>query len=698
MSGRHARAAVIADRLEAELVRLGRWSKVPIDPARLVDMGAFGQKTLAAEEWIQFVLLSRLREIVAANGELPATSEVAVWATREFDGDLDAGPLIALLGELDELIEGPEGGGGLEALLAAAKQGDARALDRILDRGVDPQARGEHGLTALHVAAAGGHAALPALLANPLQVDVSTIVRATSDGGFATVAERLLATGFEVDARTVPTEMTPLMLAVYFGQREVAAVLRSHGADESARDYLGRSAERLGVFQIVARVIELCRRLPMVASAYVAQIHAPVTHQYTTPVLGLELTGALPGDAFAAWPADHPIVAFVLAEDAVSRLVRLAPPVYTRPVIPPGRTLADAIAGGVGGSVLDVPGDGKSYAVALADGRVPVLVRELGHAVRVCISGVKSWYQRGDSQDAAMLPDVIATTQAWATGHAEVATIYEIALAASTALGEAIDEPFDVSIPGTPDPTEMWLRPRDPESASVGIFDGRVVVSVDGARRDIQIGSRSELADSRTTIIAAVREQLALAVRNRAISERIRGLVTTLAGELAKRLETPCVASDNDRVTHEAAIVATITGSISGSPAADDARELVRIVSERGVIRGHAGLVGAAGWDGDESQLRSDVDGIVAAILRQRATLTLDRLVVGRRYRVLETIQELPKGEIVFFEGFDDIDNHHGCYDFRTAGGKAVRVCGDFSTPDNTALGETHRYLEPVDG
>jgi hypothetical protein len=85
------------------------------------------------------------------------------------------------------------------------------------------------------------------------------------------------------------------------------------------------------VFPTVARVIALCRRLPMVVSAHVAQIHAPVTHQYTTPVLGLALAAPLPGDAFAGWPAELPIVVVVLADDAVSRLVQLAPAVYTRP-------------------------------------------------------------------------------------------------------------------------------------------------------------------------------------------------------------------------------------------------------------------------------------------------------------------------------------------------------------------------------
>lgn len=118
------------------------------------------------------------------------------------------------------------------------------------------------------------------------------------------------------------------MIASYFGQREVAAVLLAHGAAPALRDALGRTAERLAVFPTVARAIRLCRGLPMVKSAHLAQLHAPHTHQYTSPALGLELTAALPGDAFAGWPASEPLVVFGLGDDALSRLARLSPPIY----------------------------------------------------------------------------------------------------------------------------------------------------------------------------------------------------------------------------------------------------------------------------------------------------------------------------------------------------------------------------------
>lgn len=101
------RATALADRIETELRRLGRWSAAPIDPARLIDMGPFGMNTLAAEEWLQHVLLVRLREVLAKGEPLPRDSQLGPWATRQLDGDPDAGPLLELLRELDAVAADP---------------------------------------------------------------------------------------------------------------------------------------------------------------------------------------------------------------------------------------------------------------------------------------------------------------------------------------------------------------------------------------------------------------------------------------------------------------------------------------------------------------------------------------------------------------------------------------------------------------
>ncbi len=57
-------------------------------------------------------------------------------------------------------------------------------------------------------------------------------------------------------------------------------------------------------------------------------------------------------------------------------------------------------------------------------------------------------------------------------------------------------------------------------------------------------------------------------------------------------------------------------------------------------------------------------------------------LEVGATYRVVTSVQELTRGAVVRFVGFDDIDNHHGCYEFVTLDGGTLKVCGDFSNRD----------------
>ena len=218
-SERHARLADLADQLEAELRRLGRWSATPLDPARLVDMGPFGMNTLAAEEWLQFVLLERLRGLVESGGELPATSDTAHWAMRQFDGD-DVPALLGLLRQLDALV-----------------------------------AEDEH-------------------------------------------------------AKSPPASSAP-----------------SHPTHPSAdMASLGRA------------LVACCERLPMVRSAYLVQVYAPLSEELSSALVGFDLSAMLPPDAFSSWPAEHPIIAFVLGDDAVSRLVRQTRPAYTAsaPHDPPG--------------------------------------------------------------------------------------------------------------------------------------------------------------------------------------------------------------------------------------------------------------------------------------------------------------------------------------------------------------------------
>jgi len=93
-----------ADEIEVELKRMGRWMENPLPDEYFVDMGAFGSNTMGFEQWLQFVLIPRIREVVQEKSNFPAGSNLAPYGIRYFDGDTNAKTLQDILYSLDQLI------------------------------------------------------------------------------------------------------------------------------------------------------------------------------------------------------------------------------------------------------------------------------------------------------------------------------------------------------------------------------------------------------------------------------------------------------------------------------------------------------------------------------------------------------------------------------------------------------------------
>lgn len=98
----HELLAEKADEIEAELRRLGWWNTPKPD---MNFKQAFGMDTMAFAQWLTYVLVPRIREIVATEADPPRSSSVGVQAVRELDGDPEAEDLKGLLSELDGIIE-----------------------------------------------------------------------------------------------------------------------------------------------------------------------------------------------------------------------------------------------------------------------------------------------------------------------------------------------------------------------------------------------------------------------------------------------------------------------------------------------------------------------------------------------------------------------------------------------------------------
>ena len=96
---------VKVEEIERELKRAGMWHAEPPPPEAFEFTRAFAGDTMAYSQWLQFVFLPRVHEILDGGGELPSSSSVGTQAVREFDGYDEAVDVVRVLGEFDAMIE-----------------------------------------------------------------------------------------------------------------------------------------------------------------------------------------------------------------------------------------------------------------------------------------------------------------------------------------------------------------------------------------------------------------------------------------------------------------------------------------------------------------------------------------------------------------------------------------------------------------
>jgi uncharacterized protein YqcC (DUF446 family) len=105
MKNKHEIVAEKIAAIEAEMKRIGMWQETPLSEAAYRFTQAFAMDTMAFSQWLQFVFIPRVKQIVAEKGTFPTASMVAAQAVREFDTDpLDTSHLQTLLSEFDRMF------------------------------------------------------------------------------------------------------------------------------------------------------------------------------------------------------------------------------------------------------------------------------------------------------------------------------------------------------------------------------------------------------------------------------------------------------------------------------------------------------------------------------------------------------------------------------------------------------------------
>jgi uncharacterized protein YqcC (DUF446 family) len=105
MAASYDGASEYADRIEQELRRINIWQSDPLPEAAYQSERAFCGDTMSFYQWLQFVLIPRIRKVVAERGVFPPSSHVGAYAVRELDGCNEASELIPLLSQFDRFIE-----------------------------------------------------------------------------------------------------------------------------------------------------------------------------------------------------------------------------------------------------------------------------------------------------------------------------------------------------------------------------------------------------------------------------------------------------------------------------------------------------------------------------------------------------------------------------------------------------------------
>ncbi len=101
------RVGHLLDELERELRRLQLWQAAEPEAEALASSLPFAVDTLAFHQWLQFVLLVRLRALLAQRSALPSNVSVYPMATEVYKSCLsEHGALLELIALLDEALSG----------------------------------------------------------------------------------------------------------------------------------------------------------------------------------------------------------------------------------------------------------------------------------------------------------------------------------------------------------------------------------------------------------------------------------------------------------------------------------------------------------------------------------------------------------------------------------------------------------------
>ncbi len=93
--------------IESEMQRVGLWSAGAPSPEAFLSDQPFSYDTMTLIEWVQFVFLKKMKELIENDMPLPSRCGISPMAEEYFKGlSVDSSRLLALFGEVDVILGG----------------------------------------------------------------------------------------------------------------------------------------------------------------------------------------------------------------------------------------------------------------------------------------------------------------------------------------------------------------------------------------------------------------------------------------------------------------------------------------------------------------------------------------------------------------------------------------------------------------
>jgi|TARA_R110002096_G_scaffold194356_3_gene376468 uncharacterized protein YqcC (DUF446 family) len=104
-SSKYHQLADVLLHIEATMRQQSLWSKQQPEPWRLESIQPFCVDTLSFQQWLQFIFLVKMREIIETGQQLPSCCDIAPMALESFKQlEQQTDGIVHLLIECDQII------------------------------------------------------------------------------------------------------------------------------------------------------------------------------------------------------------------------------------------------------------------------------------------------------------------------------------------------------------------------------------------------------------------------------------------------------------------------------------------------------------------------------------------------------------------------------------------------------------------